>query len=187
MLAAIRDRPVASAEQSALERALVELRERAASSQRLCKSCGELKDKAGFSTNQWKQSKRRCLRCQQSGVSTSLAEREEAAAREEEARALARIHEEHMAVERARVQQELARRNACERPDDECPICFEAVADALMRAAMPCNAKHWVCKVCLREISDHAKASGELSCACPYCRAEAPLEALESLHAVGVS
>ena len=128
----------------------------------------------------------RCLRCQQSGVSTTVEERAELAAQEEEAGAFARIHEERMAVERARVQQELARRNACERPDDECPICFEAIPDAGW-VAMPCNEKHRVCKECLMEITSHAKSSGKLSCSCPHCRAEASLDIVESLHAPGVS
>ena len=167
---------------AALEASLASLRERAASLRRECKCCGEVKGKEAFSTNQWKQSKRRCLRCQQSGVSTTLEERAERAAAEEEASAFARIHEERMAIERARVKEELARRNACERPDEECPICFDVIADAAMWAAFPCNAKHTVCKGCLREMAENDKANGKLSSACPHCRAEASLETLQPLY-----
>ena len=115
-------------------------------------------------------------------MSSTLEEREELAAREEEAREYAKIYAERMAAERARVQEELARRNACERPDDECPICFDVISEAPMRAAMPCSAKHWVCRGCLTEIASQAKASDKPSCACPHCRAEATLELLSSLH-----
>ena len=167
---------------AALEASLVSLRERAASLRRECKCCGELKGKEAFSTNQWKQSKRRCLSCQQSGVSTTLEERTERAAAEEEARAFAKVHEERMAIERARVKEELARRNACERPDEECPICFDVIADAAMWAAFPCNAKHTVCKGCLREMAENDRANGKLSSACPHCRAEASLETLQPLY-----
>jgi hypothetical protein len=171
----------ASEATAALEASLVSLQERAASLQRECKCCGELKGKEAFSTNQWKQSKRRCLRCQQSGVTTTLEERTERAAAEEEASAFAKIHEERMAVERARVKEELARRNACERPDEECPICFDVIADTAMWAAFPCNAKHTVCTGCLREMAGNDKANGKLSSACPYCREEALLEVLQPL------
>ena len=119
---------------AALEASLASLRERAASLRRVQVLWGG-QGKEAFSTNQWKQSKRRCLRCQRSGVSTTLEERAERAAAEEEASAFARIHEERMAIERARVKEELARRNACERPDEECPICFDVIAGAAMWAA----------------------------------------------------
>ena len=167
---------------AALESSLVSLRERAASLRRECKCCGEIKGKEAFSTNQWKQSKRRCLRCQQSGVSTTLEERTERAAEQEEASEFASIHEERMATERARVHEELARRNASERPDEECPICFDSISDAAMWAAFPCNAKHAVCKGCLREIVMKDQANGKLSSACPHCRAEASLETWQPLH-----
>ena len=93
----------------------------------------------------------------------------ELAAREEEARAFAQIHEQRMAVERARVQQELARRNASERPDEECPICFEAISNARMRASMPCNAKHWVCKECraLNVFNAYARQHSCFRCSAP--------------------
>ncbi len=48
----------------------------------------------------------------------------------------------------ARVQQELERRNALERQDDECPICFD-LTPREARYLAPCL--HWACVPCMRE------------------------------------
>ena len=75
---------------------------------------------------------------------------------------------------------ELERRNADEQVlEMECQVCFEECDEderCILHGDM-----HWLCKGCLRELTTHAKANGELRCVCPHCRAEATLQALEML------
>lgn len=52
--------------------------------------------------------------------------------------------------------------------DDDCPICFEAVADPAARRTLHGDVRHWVCAACLRDMQTYG-----LTC-CPTCRAELP-------------
>ncbi len=142
---------------------------------RKCKCCGESKPREAFSANQWKQGKRRCLACQQGGVTTTVEQREEAAEAAEAAAAFAAIHAQRAAEEHARVQAELERRNAVERADSECPICFEEKG-ADERYAMHGVSNHWVCRTpCLADLVGMLAADAT-GVACPHCRTLCSLE-----------
>ena len=147
---------------------------------RLCKFCGHSRPREAFSQNQWRRGQRRCIECQQGGVLTTVDQRGCQSAEEAGRAAMAAIFAEGMERERIRIQEELARRNSCERADSECAVCFE-VTDVESRYAMPCNLLHWLCKSCLRESIEHAKHSGLASLPCHLCRMPVALMALESI------
>ena len=147
---------------------------------RLCRSCGRRQGREAFSQNQWRSGQRRCLECQRAGVLTSVDELAHEAAEEEDRAAMAALHAEGMAKERARIQEELSRRNACERSDNECAVCFEETGvDA--RCAMPCNSRHWLCKGCLDISIEHTRRIGASFLPCHMCRMPLALLALQSV------
>jgi len=138
---------------------------------RQCKCCGRSLPRSAFSHSQWKKGQRRCSECQQGGVLSSLDERERQAAEEADRAAMAAIYAEGLATERRRIEEELARRNACERSDEECAVCFEQTTLAA-RFVMPCSNRHWLCKRCLNQSVEHARRSEPPldSLACHMCR-----------------
>ena len=79
-------------------------------------------------------------------------------------------------MEDARVEQELARRNALERDDSECPVCFDdfdAPARCYLPCPPPCNDKHWLCRTCLSQLAEtQQRKSPPEAVPCPLCRAE---------------
>lgn len=134
---------------------------------RACKVCGEQKPRSAYSgENQWRNGKkRRCLDCQASGdTAAAVAKRQEEAAAAAEAADLRRIHEEAMSRERARIEEELARRNANEHQESECTICFDEIAPAV-RVALH-GTQHWTCKECLTQLLDKVGRPHM----CPSCR-----------------
>ena len=152
---------------------------RSAEEPRKCKSCGKSKPRDAFTANQWKQGKRRCLDCQGSGVTTTVDDRAKADAEAEEAAAFAAIHAQRMKEENDRVQAELERRNALERDDSECPICFDEVEDPAQRCTMHDeNSKHWMCSSCLKEMLTIAQREDQTAIDCPHCRRKCSCDSL---------
>ena len=168
-----------------IRRALEQLREREKPEEsRPCKSCGRNRGRAAFSQNQWRRGQRRCIECQQGGVLVSVDELERQVAEEEDRAAMAALYAEGIAKERARIQEEVARRNACERSDHECAICFDET-DVGDRRAMPCNSRHWLCKGCLDVNIEHANRSGAASLNCHLCRMPIALVAFQTIWTGG--
>lgn len=145
---------------------------------RQCKACGACKPRAAYSTNQWKQGKRRCRGCQEGGVTTTVAQRADAQYDAEEEAAFAALHSKRVAEESAWVETELERRNANARADDECPICFDAKA-AADKCALHGNGQHWVCRGCLAEMM--AVSRDATGIPCPHCRQECSFAAVRGL------
>ena len=95
------------------------------------------------------------------------------------------LWQSHVLVPSSLAQWLIARRNASEHGEDDCPICLDPVGVA-ERRAMPCNAKHWLCVGCMRDQVAHGCARVRVSEAkpqlpCHMCRAPAELEALVAL------
>lgn len=148
-----------------VQRALDEVRDGLPTKTRQCKSCGELKPKEDFSDNQWRKGKRRCKPCQSAGVVATIEAQQDLEAAQEEAADFRRIHQEAAEAEAARVRAELARRNANEHDDGDCPICFEDVDEAERCALHEGTVMHWMCGSCLRDMFNHSQALD-----CPTCR-----------------
>ena len=157
---------------------------------RSCKACGESKSKTAYTSNQWKKprGKRRCRACQTRGGTLSLQERSEHEEREQEAAEMAALHAAQTAAELKRVAEELAKRNADEPSERDCPVCFESFEDS-ERCYLPCNPKHWLCKQCLERMEQtaamkHVQNPGEqesVAVHCPLCRERLATSALNAL------
>ena len=147
-----------------IRRALQDVRARAPEELRECKTCGERKTKAAYSDNQWRKGQRRCKACQEAGITESVVAREERRQQQESDTALAELHRQAVEAERNRIQAELARRNALEHTDDDCPICLEAVGTT-ERSVFGCN--HWVCADCLGDMQRQLVRKRELAAADP--------------------
>ena len=163
-----------------VRQALSEVRSRVPMQEELraCKVCGEQKPRSAYSgENQWRNGKkRRCLDCQASGsTAAAVAQRQEEAAAAQEAADFRRIHEEAAARERARIEEELARRNANEHQESECTICFDDCAPA-DRVTLH-GEQHWTCKQCLAQLLD--KLGRPLKC--PSCREPLDEERLRAM------
>lgn len=158
-----------SARAQSLQIAAVEL------APRRCRVCNEAKPQGAYTRYQWRKrrDRRRCKACQASGILTSWEELTEQQEREREAAEMAALHQERVDAELAKIQAELARRNAMEPDDNECPVCFEDIR-ADEKCTLPCNAKHWLCRACLAQLV-------QTSHACPHCRATAGESALRAL------
>lgn len=78
--------------------------------------------------------------------------------------------------EMARVEAELAKRNEGF-GEGECIVCYEDV-EVADRKAMPCAERHWMCGSCLEGMVDSALRWGKSAVVCPYCDAEAPVDAM---------
>lgn len=124
---------------------------------RLCASCDGFKPKSDFSANQWRRGRRRCRECQERGLTRDAAAQARAAA---DADALAATFAELATRERARLDEELARRNE-QYNDDECAICFERECERVVL-----HGEHWVCAACREDMHAHGIAQ------CPMCREE---------------
>ena len=114
-------------------------------------------------------------------LSADTAEQEKA--EQDEHAELESNYAEGLAKERLRIQAELARRNALERSDTECPICFDLTAEA-DTCVMPCSSKHWLCRGCLRDGLDHDKGAGRQAHACHICRM--PMDVVELEKSFGI-
>jgi hypothetical protein len=152
-------------EAAQVQRARDDTRARVPVEQRCCLFCGEHKPKADFTDNHWRKAKRRrCKQCQDAGILTTVASRTEEIYAHDDAEAFRRLHEEAAATEKRRVEEELARRNANEHTDAECPICFdecEATERKVLHGDM-----HWLCKDCLTDMLSRPQAQYT----CPTCR-----------------
>ena len=94
-----------------------------------------------------------------------------------------RFCQKALEADMARVQQELAKRNAVERSDQECPVCFDEFGEE-QRCCLPCSSKHWLCKGCLSDLTTvQQQKSPPEGVPCPHCRAEVPDAALLKLLA----
>ena len=142
---------------------------------RRCKTCGALKDKECYSQNQWRKAARRCTACQEAGIITSAEAQSSMDELETEAVEYRRIHRELAQAEDARHQEELRRRNAVERKESECNICFEEI-DKAARCVLH-DERHWLCRSCLGSLLErqHQEPS------CPMCRAPLDVPRLASL------
>jgi hypothetical protein len=153
---------------SEVRNALEEVRGRVPLETRRCNGCAERRPKDAFSENQWRKGKRRCKLCQERGIVTTVEARKEQEAAQAEAEAFRKIHDQIMAAERQRVVQELARRNANEHTDAECPICFDECEAADRRALH--GEMHWMCKGCLGEMLSRPPPASSDVYMCPTCR-----------------
>jgi len=147
-----------------VRRALEEVRARAPEELRECKTCGERKTKPAYSDNQWRKGQRRCKACQEAGITESIVAREERRQQQDSDTALAELHRQAVEAEHNRIQAELARRNALEHTDDDCPICLEAVGTT-ERSFFGC--KHWLCTDCLGDMQRQLVRKRELAAADP--------------------
>jgi len=166
-----------SAEGQTVQHALEQVRQQ---EMRACRVCGERKNAGSFTQNQWRNGRRRrCKACQEANLTTTVELRADLLAAEEEAAHFLSIYRTNQQAEYERVQQELARRNALEHGDDDCPICME-VASQHDRRHMPCSAKHWLCITCLRDLV-RSQRDRHHTVPCPSCRAEVPDKVLDQL------
>ena len=146
---------------------------------RVCKACKESKPQDAFSANQWrgKASKRRCLACQHESKPIEVEDEDL-----ENRLQMIALEEKRRVEEAQRIELELARRNAMEHTDDDCPICLEPI-DCAERCVLPCDTRHWLCKPCLRKSIAHKQAHldqhgspSPQAFECPQCRAKTPSE-----------
>ena len=92
---------------------------------RLCAACDVSKPCTDYSANQWRKGRRRCRECQAGGVARDARKLCVGAEEHVDADALAVAFDALALRERARLSEELARRNAHEHRDDDCVICFQ--------------------------------------------------------------
>ena len=167
-----------SEDQAAVQSSLDRIHKAVPEEKRRCKCCGENKTQDSFTPNQWRQGKRRCVACQESGATETVEQKEEMAAAEQQKQELAALNEE-LERERARVQEELARRNACGPSEDECPVCFDEIKEAGQKRTFACHISHWLCCPCLSDLRDdlirtRRTLDPDEIMKCPHCRAEVP-------------
>jgi hypothetical protein len=142
---------------------------------RSCKACGEHKPKVAYSDNQWRKGQRRCRPCQSAQITTTVTQRTEGQAAEEEASALRALYEQHLQAEENRVQEELARRNKNEHNDADCVICFDETTPderIVLHGTM-----HWLCAGCLKEMLAVKKRPVR----CPMCKEELDEDKLRTM------
>jgi hypothetical protein len=114
---------------------------------RACRACGALKLATEFTSNQWRRAPRRCRDCCTQG-------RERAVEQDDDAEHTRRHLEECLLQEKACLDTELSRRNAHERRETECPICFEDVVPS-HRVLLHTPSDHWVCAECMHDFRQH--------------------------------
>jgi len=137
---------------------------------RFCKSCGARKPKAEYSDNQWRKGQRRCKTCQNAGITTSVAQRVEEAAEEEEASAMRKLYQQQVEAEEQAVQEKLKKLNENERTDAECAICIDEFAPE-QRLVLH-GTMHWLCVGCLEDML--APTGSRRPLRCHMCQGNCP-------------
>ena len=100
-------------------------------------------------------------------------------------------------AESARIEAELARRNAHAPPDDQCVVCFDDIPES-KQCRLPCQ--HWVCSECVRNEANHSRQKWQewtdrgrpggraqeptRDYLCPLCRRPVPPSKLRELTRV---
>ena len=161
--------------QATVERALTQIEATAPEETRPCDYCGAIKPRSGFTNNQWRKGKRRCIGCQESNVERTLQQKADAEEAAEGRGALEACFEGILNDERRKAQEEQARMNANERDDDECRVCFESLSED-ERCCLPCHSSHWTCRGCLANrrdalLKERQTDPGKMMI-CHMCRAE---------------